>query len=97
MLQNIFRPQHDFRAVERNSKSFFHNFQVYKIVTFRDFLDPQALQLICNAPTKKASGVAHVYRKLCIEIVRLAFKNSSIDMLWNQSLIERNLAILWFV
>lgn len=96
MLQNIFRPQHDFRVVERNSKSFY-NFRVYKIVTFRDFLHPQALQLICNAPTKKASGVAPVYRKLCIEIFRLAFKNSSIDMLQNQSLIKRNLAILWFV
>lgn len=53
MLQNIFRPQHGFRAVERNSKFFLNNFQVYKVVTFRDFLDPQALQLICNAPTKK--------------------------------------------
>lgn len=53
MLQNIFRPQHDFRAVERNSKFLLHNFQVYKIVTFRDFLDPQAPQLICNAPTKR--------------------------------------------
>lgn len=81
MLQNIFRPQYDFRAVERNSKFILHNFQVYKIVTFRDFLDPQAPRLICNAPTKKASEVAHVYRKFCMEIFRLAFKTSSIGML----------------
>lgn len=43
MLHNTFSLQHDFRAVERDSKPSFHNLQVYKIVTFRGFLDSKAL------------------------------------------------------